>query len=177
MAEPIPYMTPEPRRRLKIPWRAVIPVALAVILVPAAILVEVRTDYGWICSICGSMRHETSWAGGLTMGESIERSPLDTWINQNQGGHSHDGRNIQGTGRNLFGGEIVRAHGSAPPILSISAMLGQYLGSASTEQIAAFVKVMGTGTDGQQSQAVKDAYDVIALAPRPRREPATSTTP
>lgn len=154
------YMTPPFRKRgwwMRY-WRPVILVVAVLFLISILISVEVSTDRVWICSACGSRRSEIEWIGGFKSGQSVATSTLDTWISRNAGGHQHEWCSIRGTSRNILGLKMAYAHGSAPPILRFpfDAQL-IYMKSATTQQIAAFVQTMQSGTDAQQRQAVDQA--------------------
>ena len=135
---------------------AIAAVVLAAAVVNTALVVEVRCDKGWICGQCGSRKYQTQWAWGSRSAPLVEVSALGKWLLTKSSEHTHDWRNIQGTGRSVFGRSIGSRHGLAPPILSMPAeLLNRFVASASEPDLHEFVQVMCDGTAEEQETLIR----------------------
>ena len=123
-----------------------------------AVIYEEHTQ---MCSICGSVKSETTLVFFIPISRSVKTTELGKWIIKQQKIHKHKWCSIVGNGNNIFGHTLVRAHGPAPEIhhLSTSGMLDEFIKSASDEEIGQFVKTMKTGTRDEKKNVTKKIYD------------------
>jgi hypothetical protein len=100
-------------------WRRVnvVSVAVGAVVLPAVLLlpVEVRTDMGWVDARSGTYHRQTVWIFGFNGLRRETSSPFAYRLMRLGITWQPDWRQVEGTGRNIYGQAITRGHGPAPP--------------------------------------------------------------
>ena len=127
------------------------------------VFMTMYTEYAWMCSVCGSQKHETQWFFGATTGKGLDHTKLEDWIVEKQGFHEHNWCSVAGTGHNIFGQSTIHSHGRAPEIHSFArrGFTDDILTYLSSEDIDHFVKTMTDGTREEQESLSKEVSDKI----------------
>jgi hypothetical protein len=119
------------KRRFLVVALFAIVLLLAILAGPLAIYV----DYAFICENTGSRRGHREWVlgtAGLPLGLKTRRwyweSPLETFIrNKYPQDLDHRWTSYAGTGRDIYGLVVMRAHGRPGPILSFTRIIPMWV--------------------------------------------------
>ena len=158
---------PRPSRRKHLKrWLIRLGIAgAAVIMILLLLGVEARHELAWMCGTCGSRKSQTDWLLGFTTAKSYQQSALERWLHDHQPIHVHDWHCVRDAGTNVFGKPMSASCGTAPSIyeLSITGLLDDYVKQAPDPEIAAFARVLNSGSE-QEQDAVCHAVAEKALA-------------
>ena len=147
-----------PRRPLR--WRRVW--IVAALLSSALALwwtVPVRRDEDVIDAVTGSMARKTVWLGCLTSGPKVDVSPLERRLKSAGVTWTPDPRFLHNTHRTASGHARGFECGMAPPMYTLRPLLKDFVGASSDAELAAFVRVLQSGTDAERRAAVDAAAD------------------
>jgi hypothetical protein len=135
----------------------IVAVALAALIFGAG-----RTVSGyriWIDPVTGSMKHESSF---LIFPNSTEvsRSELERWIIRHEGAYKPRWDHLSTGTRTLFGRSF--ACSLSPPIFPLQGRVNaEFVRSSTDREIVEFVRIMRTGTEEEQKQAVNAAIEKV----------------
>jgi hypothetical protein len=113
-----------------------------------------RSDLVWIDSVTGSVRGQTKYFL-VPVSTSSQRSALENWVIAREGHYQNNWQFLSDTSTFLLSGRM-HACGYTPEVFEFHAgeVNDWFVRTAGEEAIAAFVKVMRSGTPDEKKQAV-----------------------
>lgn len=136
---------------------------VVVVLLHFATGVEMRREMPWVDAVTGSTKEQTRWyVFDYETTPVIQRSALEAWLADREGSMRHDWRNVAGTGKNILGRPMSRAHGRAPPVYALATkheVIEVFVNNASVDEVAEFVRIMRMGSEDEQHAAVDRVFD------------------
>ena len=142
------------RRRRRWPmWLSIgIVISLGLLVLP---MVPIRQVESHMDPVTGSMCWKTVWFSGLTLGPTVDISPLEKRLRSEGVPWTASWQFLHKTHRNIFGRAICHECGSAPAIYQIRPMLDAFAEASTDAELREFVRVMQLGTEAEQKAAVE----------------------
>lgn len=125
------------------------------LLVPFA---SFRTTTVEVDAVSGQVRKSNLWAGGRRS-MSVESSELSDRYRALGVAWTPDWRTINVNEYNILGNATSRGCSTAPQIYHLRPVLAAFASASSAEQLREFVKVMQSGSESEQRNAVDQACD------------------
>jgi hypothetical protein len=157
-------------RRSVIVFGVVVFATLAMVL-PA---LQVCRDWAYIDQNSGSRKGYRDWSLGWRSGSWHRASAVEAFMRSNHPAEFHqDWVSYAGTGRNLFGGAILRGHGRPGPILSLKPeLIDDYCRSASETEKRRLYDVFKSRDREKIQEVVDEIYKGSMLQTDHKTEPS-----
>jgi hypothetical protein len=166
-----PVMTPQPldyispcHDRPPARWLARSITLLGVLALLASPFIPVRQTRTRIDAVTGTVETQTTWLCGVTFGPTVDSSPLELRLRTSNIPWTRDWRVLGHAHRTVYGNATMRGCGSAPPIIQIRSVLGQFANAATDDQLREFVRVMQSGAEPARTAAINAAGEVAMNA-------------
>lgn len=145
-------------------WLLIVGVTIVVLAPVLALpIAPVCRDRAFVCEYTGSRKGSREWIFGLETGAWYKESPVEAFIKQTFPSElEHQWTSYAGTGRNIFGSALVRAHGSPGPILQLPIdVLAEYSAVASPAEMKHLYETMRRGSDSERKTIPVQVLDAV----------------
>jgi len=157
-AVPLDYLPHAPLKSPQRLWRLLGAGGATVLLVLVVQILSTYSTDTMIDPITGSMRHQTVWRFGITLGATTDISALEARLNRCGIQWTRSWQLLTSRETSLFGATGI-ACASAPPIYQLRPVLKDFTDTSTDGELQDFVRVMQTGTDAARNAAIDAAGD------------------
>ncbi len=136
--------------------------AVVFILAVASLMTPVRSSAFWVDPVTASIRRQATWFA-IPGPEDIDRTEIERWIIRREGQHASSWKFCSRAYKTIWGATRARGCSTGPPVMPLrdGETNARFVRASSDEEMAAFIRVMRTGTDAEQRQAVDAALAKI----------------
>jgi hypothetical protein len=122
---------------------------MLLVLALVALATPFYCDRGYICNLTGSRKGYREWFFGMETGHWQKESALDAFMQEHYSKElRHQWIDYEGTGRNIFGWAVSRAHGSPGYIIVLpESTLDAYVQKNSERENKALYDLLTTGDE------------------------------